>query len=130
MSEEKPSEPTSAPLRPYLKKSERKGCVIAMLLGFIIVGLIYIGVSEGSEGWIEFGPQLFSIAGIAIYTLWPIWLMLGVIIGVVCLWNMRKSSNQEEGNLKKSGRKGCVIAMLLGFILSLAWLVVLVSHGG
>ena len=120
MSEEKPSEPTSAPLRPYLKKSERKGCVIAMLLGFIIAGLIYIGVSEGSEGWIEFGPQLFSIAGIAIYTLWPIWLMLGVIIGVVCLWNMRKSSNQEEENLKKSGRKGCVIAILLCFIFFIA----------
>ena len=120
MSEEKPPEAPSAPLRPYLKKSERKGCVIAMLLGFIIVGLIYIGVSEGSEGWIEFGPQLFSIAAIAIYVLWPIWLMLGVVIGVVCLWNMRKSSNQEEGNLKKSGRKGCVIAMLLCFIFFIA----------
>ena len=61
-----------------------------MLLGFIIAGLIYIGASEGSEGWIEFGPQLFSIAVIAIYLLWPLWLMLGVVIGVVCLWNMRK----------------------------------------
>ena len=117
MSEEKPPEPPSAPLRPYLKKSERKGCVIAMLLGFIIAGLIYIGVSEGSEGWIEFGPQLFSIAVIAIYVLWPIWLMLGVVICVLCLWQMRKSSNQEEENLKKSERKGCLIAMLLGFIL-------------
>ena len=117
MREEKPPEPPSAPQQPYLKKSERKGCVIAMLLGFIIAGLIYIGVSEGSEGWIEFGPQLFSIAVIAIYVLWPIWLMLGVVICVLCLWQMRKSSNQEEENLKKSGRKGCLIAMLLGFIL-------------
>ena len=108
MSEEKPPEAPSAPLRPYLKKSERKGCVFAMLSVFIIAGLIYIGVSQN------------SIAVIAIYLGWPILLMLWVVIGVVCLGNMRKSSNQEEGNLKKSGRKGCVIAMLLCFIFFIA----------
>ena len=114
MSEEKPLEPTSAPQQPDEKKSGSKGCVIAMLLGFIIAGLIYIGVSEGSEGWIELGPQLFSIA---IYVLWPIWLMLGVVIGVVWLGckvgkktpialqplpttQSEESSNQEEEKIQ------------------------------
>ena len=98
MSEEKPPEPPSAPLRPYLKKSERKGCVFAMLSVFIIAGLIYIGVSQN------------SMAVVYLTFTSPIWLMLWVVIGVVCLGNMRKSSNHL-------GRKGCVIAMLLCFIM-------------
>ena len=108
MSEEKPPEAPSAPLRPYLKKSERKGCVFAMLSVFIIAviaGLIYIGVSQN------------SMAVVYLTFTSPIWLMLWVVIGVVCLGNMRKSSNQEEGNLKKSGRKGCVPLIYLCVIL-------------
>ena len=105
MSEEKPPEAPSAPLRPYLKKSERKGCVFAMLSVFIIAGLIYIGVSQN------------PVAVVYLTFTSPIWLMLWVVIGVVCLGNMRKSSNQEEGNLKKSGRKGCVPLIYLCVIL-------------
>ena len=90
MSEEKPSEPTSAPLRPYLKKSERKGCVIALLLGFIIAGLIFIGVSGGWEVWKESAPYLFYVAVIVIYPLWPIWLIEGIVAVGISLGRMKR----------------------------------------
>ena len=109
MSEEKPPEAPSAPLRPYLKKSERKGCVIAMLLGF--AGLIVLGAA----------PWLFYLPFIVIYPLWPILLMLVIVLGGVCggVWlgcKMRykppiappplprtqseESSNQEEEKIQ------------------------------
>ena len=54
----------SVPLRPYWKKSESKGCVIAMLLGF--VGLIVLGALG------DVATHLFYLAVLPIYTLWPI----------------------------------------------------------
>ena len=116
MSEEKPPEPPSAPLRPYWKDSGSKGCVIAYL-GFIIAGLIFIGVSGGWEVWKELAPYLFYVAVIVIYPLWPILLMLVIVLGGVWLGcKMRykppiappplprtqseESSNQEEEKIQ------------------------------
>ena len=91
MSEEKPPEAPSAPLRPYWKDSGSKGCVISYL-GFIISGLIFIGVSGGWEVWKELAPYLFYVAAGVIYLLWPIWLIMGIVtVGVgVFLGRMKR----------------------------------------
>ena len=89
MSEEKPPEAPSAPLRPYWKDSGSKGCVIAYL-GFIIAGLIFIGVSGGWEVWKELAPYLFYVAVIVIYPLWPIWLIMGIVAVGVSLGRMKR----------------------------------------
>ena len=89
MSEEKPPEPPSAPLRPYWKDSGSKGCVIAYL-GFIIAGLIFIGVSGGWEVWKELAPYLFYVAAGVIYLLWPIWLIMGIVAVGVFLGRMKR----------------------------------------
>ena len=89
MSEEKPPEAPSAPLRPYWKDSGSKGCVIAYL-GFIIAGLIFIGVSGGWEVWKESAPYLFYVAVIVIYPLWPIWLIEGIVAVGVSLGRMKR----------------------------------------
>jgi len=123
MSEEKPPEAPSAPLRPYLKKSERKGCVIAMLLGF--AGLFFLGVlGAGLDGYQRDGiwslaSLIFKIIlGVLLHTvLGPILLILVVVIGGVLLGcKMRykppiappplprtqseESSNQEEEKIQ------------------------------
>ena len=82
MSGEQPPEPPSIPLRPYWKKSESKGCVIAMLLGF--VGLIVLGALR------DVAPYLFYLAVLPIYTLWPIWLIGGIVVVGVSLGRMTK----------------------------------------
>ena len=82
MSEEKPPEQPSVPLRPYWKKSESKGCVIAMLLGF--VGLIVLGALR------DVAPYLFYLAVLPIYTLWPIWLIGGIVVVGVSLGRMTR----------------------------------------
>ena len=89
MSEEKPPEAPSAPLRPYWKDSGSKGCVIAYL-GFIIAGLIFIGVSGGWEVWKELAPYLFYVAAGVIYLLWPIWLIMGIVAVGVFLGRMKR----------------------------------------
>ena len=82
MSDEKPPEPPSAPLRPYWKKSESKGWVIAMLLGF--AGLIFLGaLGDGA-------PYLFYLAAIVILPLWPIWLIMGIVAVGVSLGRMKR----------------------------------------
>ena len=89
MSEEKPPEAPSAPLRPYWKDSGSKGCVISYL-GFIIAGLIFIGVSGGWEVWKKLAPYLFYVAVIVIYPLWPIWLIMGIVAVGVSLGRMKR----------------------------------------
>ena len=87
-----PPEPTSAPLRPYWKKSESKGCVIAMLLGF--AGLIFLGALGGSGGLIEDAPLLFYVASLPAFflfdALWPILLIGGIVSGGVSLGRMKR----------------------------------------
>ena len=126
MSEEKPSEPTSAPLRPYWKMSERKGCVIALLLlGFagLIVGVMWAGLDGYERDGIWWLASLIFkiIAGVLLHTLHtflgPILLILVVVIGGVWLGcKMRykppiappplprtqseESSNQEEEKIQ------------------------------
>ena len=122
MSEEKPPEAPSAPLRPYLKKSERKGCVIAMLLGFagLILGVMWVGL-DGDQGdgiwWLA--SLIFKIIlGVLLHTvLGQILLILVPVIGGVLLaCKMRykppiappplprtqseESSNQEEEKIQ------------------------------
>ena len=91
MSEEKPPEPTSAPLRPYWKMSERKGCVIALLLlGFagLIVGVMWAGL-DGYErdGIWSLASLIFKIIlGVLLHTvLGQILLILVPVIGGVLL---------------------------------------------
>ena len=117
MSEEKPPEPPSAPLRPYLKKSERKGCVIAILMGLVclIVGVTWAGLDGYERDGIWWLASLIFkiIAGVLLHTfLGPILLILVVVIGVGFGCKMRykapiappllprtqseESSNQEE----------------------------------
>ena len=82
MSDEKPPEPPSAPLRPYWKKSESKGWVIAMLLGF--AGLIFLGaLGDGA-------PYLFYLAAIVILPIWPILLIGGIVSGGVSLGRIKR----------------------------------------
>ena len=82
MGEEKSSEPPCAPLRPYWKKSESKGCVIAMLLGF--AGLIFFGaLGDGA-------PYLFYLAAIVILPIWPILLIGSIVSGGVSLGRMKR----------------------------------------
>ena len=88
MSDVIPPELPPPPQQPDEKKSGSKGYVIATLLGFIIAGLIFIGVSLGVEGCIEAASVLFSLAFIVIYLFWPILLMFVVVIGGV--WLVRK----------------------------------------
>ena len=78
MSEEKPPEPPSVPLRPYWKKSESKGCVIAMLLGF--AGLIFLGVLGGSGVPIEAAPFVGVLYAIFLLPMLPILLILVIVI--------------------------------------------------
>ena len=83
MSEEKPPEPPSAPCDPFFKNSERMGCVIALLLlGF--AGLIVLGALR------DVAPYLFYLAVLPIYTLWPIWLIGGIVVVGVSLGRMTK----------------------------------------
>ena len=128
MSEEKPPEPPSAPLRPYLKKSERKGCVIAILMGLVclIVGVTWAGLDGYQlDGIWWLASLIFKIfAGALLQTLHTflgpillISLILVVVIGGVLLGcKMRykppiappllprtqseESSNQEEGKIQ------------------------------
>ena len=82
MSDEKPPEPPSAPLRPYWKKSESKGWVIAMLLGF--AGLIFLGaLGDGAS-------YLFYLAAIVILPIWPILLIGGIVSGGVSLGRVKR----------------------------------------
>ena len=130
MSEEKPPEPPSAPLRPYWKDSGSNGCLIAYL-GFIILCLIYIGVTwVGAAGYQRDGiwwlaSLIFKlILGLFLQSgLGPILLILGVVSGAVyfgrTLHNRQEigdepsiapqalpttqseeSSNQEEGKIQ------------------------------
>ena len=127
MSEEKPPEPTSAPLRPYWNMSERKGCVIALLLlGFagLIVGVMWAGL-DGYErdGIWSLASLIFKIIlGVLLHilldtVLGPILLILVPVIGGVLLaCKMRykppiappplprtqseESSNQEEEKIQ------------------------------
>ena len=117
MSDGIPPELPPPPQQPDEKKSGSKGYVNAMLLGFIIAGLIYHVVSGGLEGWIEAAPVHFYFAVIAISLLWPILLMLVVVIGGVWLGckmtykppiapqplprtQSEESSNQEEEKIQ------------------------------
>ena len=90
MSEEKPPEPPSTPPQPGEKKSGRKGCVIAMLLG--LAGLIFLvagGVEEALQNglWVSFG-----VIGIA------------VVLVTTPGYKPRETPSQ-----------GCLLAMLLSF---------------
>ena len=90
MSEEKPPEPPSTPPQPGEKKSGRKGCVIAMLLG--LAGLIFLvagGVEEALQNglWASFG-----LIGIA------------VVLATTPGYKPREIPSQ-----------GCLLAMLLSF---------------
>ena len=82
MSEENPPEPTSAPLRPYWRKSESKGCVIAILMGFAC--LIFLGALGDNA------PYLFYLGAIVILPIWPILLIGGIVSGGVYLGRMKR----------------------------------------
>ena len=92
MSEEKPPEPPSAPLRPYWKKSESKGCVIAMLLGF--AGLIFLGFLVSGATSVEDAVFLviirviWSVVVLVTTPGWQMFLISVLAIGVI--WATRK----------------------------------------
>ena len=93
MSEEKPPEPPSAPCDPFFKNSERKGCVIALLLlGF--AGLIVLGALRDVAPYLrdlrDVAPYLFYLAVLPYYMLWPIWLIGGIVIIGVSLGRMTR----------------------------------------
>ena len=92
MREEKPPEPPSAPLRPYWKKSESKGCVIAMLLGF--AGLIFLGFLVSGATSVEDAVFLviirviWSVVVLVTTPGWQMFLISVLAIGVI--WATRK----------------------------------------
>ena len=92
MSEEKPPEPPSAPLRPYWKKSESKGCVIALLLGF--AGLIFLGLLVSGATSVEDAVFLVTIRviwGVVVLVTTPGWQMFLIsVLAIGVIWATRK----------------------------------------
>ena len=92
MSEEKPREPPSAPLRPYWKKSESKGYVIAMLLGF--AGLIFLGFLVSGAASVEdavFLVIIRVIRGVVVLVTTPGWQMFLIsVLAIGVIWAKRK----------------------------------------
>ena len=90
MSEEKPPEPPSTPPQPGEKKSGRKGCLLAILLGNAV--LIFL-IAGGVEGALQNG----------------LWVSFGVIGIAVVLVTTPGYKPREIPS------QGCLLAMLLSF---------------
>ena len=90
MSEEKPPEPPSTPPQPGEKKSGRKGCLLAILLGNAV--LIFL-IAGGFEGALQNG----------------LWVSFGVIGIAVVLVTTPGYKPREIPS------QGCLLAMLLSF---------------
>ena len=92
MSEEKPSVQPSAPQQPDEKKSESKGCVIAMLLGF--AGLIFLGFLVSGATSVEDAVFLVIIRviwGVVVLVTTPGWQMFLIsVLAIGVIWATRK----------------------------------------